>query len=443
MSNFKDMARVSVRGGQAPIPPADDADPSLPNVTDKELPATCWLVHQAALEAAKSTSAPQHLHEGIAGLRWEGHQNNLVYNLWPTMPRDPDHPQAREAKLRINNWLRRSNNMVCLTRGNQREPSTWWVRLIFREDLPPVTPRSELTRAEKKLTPAEAGENRPPAPVESAYTCTWEGCKLPFSSPGARSAHHLAAHRGADSYMLAALTKLGRPGRPQEIHNLAAEMGYPAGIDITRRTLDALWDAQRLLRKEISTPTGPGWAYALSTDLNPAWDQIPDAKIPAVEEKPAGLPCRYQGCPEPPFRTVDQRAQHERREHADQRPIRCEANRSCRERFANLLGYGIHLSKGHGVNKGTGRYATLMEKASSQMAAWEKGVPAVPAAPPAEKPATAAPPPPPAPPAAAPPAEEPAVQAVLKVIQENQALRAENDNLRGRLDTIQRALNPQ
>lgn len=166
MPQVKEVARVT-RSGRA-----------LPDVTKNELPVNAWLVWESAKNkalAAKNVERQQH--QGEDGYLWHGAMTGIFRELWVGMldSYTGDKNEVVTAKRQLSSYLNASHNMICVDRGQQsgldgpsanNRPPTWWVRAEWNENPPPPKSNTVIpTYAERKLTPHEAGEDRPPAPV--------------------------------------------------------------------------------------------------------------------------------------------------------------------------------------------------------------------------------------------------------------------------------------
>jgi transposase len=73
----------------------------------------------------------------------------------------------------VRDYLRHTYNASCLMRQDGKVQALWWVRAEFddRNLIALTAPRSDpRARAERRLTPHEAGEDREPLPVETRFT---------------------------------------------------------------------------------------------------------------------------------------------------------------------------------------------------------------------------------------------------------------------------------
>ena len=96
-------------------------------------------------------------------------------SLWPGLvgPSVPGRERTVDPIVRvIGDYLRKSHNMRLLEKGNPTKMSVWWVSQTWNPA--PVAIMNVNTLGtdhawwERKVTPEEAGENRPPAPVTVA-----------------------------------------------------------------------------------------------------------------------------------------------------------------------------------------------------------------------------------------------------------------------------------
>ena len=225
MAQVKDVARITSGGKR------------LPDVNQNELPVNAWLVWEAVRNKVVAERDPEkRSHQGDPGHIWRGTLSSIFTSLWPDMSNGyiGNANEATKVKTTLSNYLRDTNNLVCLDRGaispgtkaagTSRLP-TWWIRGEWNE-APPQSRSHGLTPTytERRLTPHEAGEDRAPAPVTvnrtvtvtqpaatpsplsalagpkanvdavaahqgNKFPCTEPGCELSFTSLGGRSNH--------------------------------------------------------------------------------------------------------------------------------------------------------------------------------------------------------------------------------------------------------------
>lgn len=123
--------------------PVQDAD-GIPVVTGEALATNArlaWLhVRYTQLDPKHphEPNAPHQAYEGVEGHIWYGSLSYVLKDLWPALRSGgpEEDPAAREASRRINQYLRGTNNMVCLDPGRMdpisRQRKThrlpeWWV----------------------------------------------------------------------------------------------------------------------------------------------------------------------------------------------------------------------------------------------------------------------------------------------------------------------------
>lgn len=115
---------------------------------------------------------------GRTGSHYHGIFGRAAETLWL----DKDSVEA------VRRYLRETGNVICVFHQQGKTP-IWWVSDTFTETQL-VVRNPAHTSAERKLTPAEAGEDRAAAPVKTVYRC-YE-CDPPKDYP---SATHLGGHR--------------------------------------------------------------------------------------------------------------------------------------------------------------------------------------------------------------------------------------------------------
>lgn len=119
----------------------------------EDLPGTAWYLWSVVHDEGETTT--QDL-DGVAGVLWRGSLTAKVAVLWPELDRND------QARSDITGYLRASGNMICLKRRDR--PPLWWLTTVWIEAKHEPT-RMPTTRTERRLTPAQAGEDRLPAPV--------------------------------------------------------------------------------------------------------------------------------------------------------------------------------------------------------------------------------------------------------------------------------------
>lgn len=139
------------------------------------------MLHRLADDAAASP----HEHNNIAGRAWELNFNAVLSRAWPALGRNEESAQARRA---FNAYLRETENAACLRFFGQRG-GLWWVADTWNELPPPVRPgleEKQVLHRGPKVTPAEAGEDRVPAEVQTAWACS---CGESFATREERDQH--------------------------------------------------------------------------------------------------------------------------------------------------------------------------------------------------------------------------------------------------------------
>lgn len=133
----------------------------------KEHKTDAGLVWTRLHEIAKKSGKAEP-HDGKQGRRVQLYMSEVVKSLFVGLESEDLETLARQ----IRTDLRAGNNAVCLE-SHQGQKPTWWVADAFTpaaETTRVVTRKPETTtRAEKKLTAKEAGEDREPAPVTTKH----------------------------------------------------------------------------------------------------------------------------------------------------------------------------------------------------------------------------------------------------------------------------------
>jgi hypothetical protein len=272
---------------------------------------------------------------------------------WYDTPSD----EISRVKRELNRYLKLSGNLVCVVQGNATLPSTWFVRADYN-DLPPysVPDKAPEPRQEQKLTPAELGADRAPAPVETEFMCTWvlaDGtvCGHRAGNQTWMNRHIYAEHRSAEDWLTAALAAIGTRASAGEIGERAAEDGYPGTPMHTLSVLRALAEHGRM--------------YGTQNNASGAWEFWPVADAPPPEEEESGAEahCREPGCDAAPFEQAYARNRHEEAAHPGSlnREWGCEV---CGSRwFYSSASLARHLNRNHGLRTTDAQYQAAMDAA--------------------------------------------------------------------------------
>jgi len=126
-----------------------------------------WLVYTSVTTNAVKKIIKRTEHEGRAGWTVKIRLSSTISQLFPMVKLMT--PEQRDRFDRdIRTYLRATHNMVCLSSGtpgpNGQSP-IWWVADTFNEVKVIPMPVYIPTRAERKITPEDAGETRPPGEV--------------------------------------------------------------------------------------------------------------------------------------------------------------------------------------------------------------------------------------------------------------------------------------
>lgn len=163
------QARMTARGERNPHVGFDDP-------LESRAWAVWFSVRNGKVRAskAKPTVGPAGIQNApdvtsVVGYRVEVNLTTKMRDLWKefgSLPKVEQNSFANE----IRSFLRASGNMICVRQpglggGDHGQPE-WWVREVWNDVKGvPIFKQTELTARERRLTPAEAGEDRPPAPV--------------------------------------------------------------------------------------------------------------------------------------------------------------------------------------------------------------------------------------------------------------------------------------
>ena len=318
------------------------------------------------------------------GYRWRGSVNRVTDEMWGWYDTPSD--EISRVKRELNRYLKLSGNLVCVVQGNATLPSTWFVRADYN-DLPPygVPGKAPEPRQEQKLTPAELGADRAPAPVETEFLCTWvldDGtvCGHRAGNQTWVNRHIYAEHRTAEDWLMTALAAIGTRASAGEIGERAAEDGYPGTPMHTFSVLRALAEQGRV--------------YGTQNNGSGAWEFWPvaDPPPPEEEEDSAEAHCREPGCDAAPFEQAHARNRHEEAAHPGSlnREWGCEV---CGARwFYSPTSLARHLNRNHGLRTTDAQYQAAMAAAHHPDRARREEKPADDWVPPGPVPARAVPP---------------------------------------------------
>ena len=138
----------------------------LPRSVAKELPGSvardAWLVWTSLRRQATEDRD----YNGTSGRSWSGSVTGVLRSLYPTHAHDEIEILSKD----VRSFLRQTGNAVCVqqSQGTPRDAlPVWWTRNTWNDDFSAVrVVRTSSSDMERKLTPEEVGEDRPPAPVE-------------------------------------------------------------------------------------------------------------------------------------------------------------------------------------------------------------------------------------------------------------------------------------
>lgn len=129
-----------------------------------------WIACQGKIRTTKAQKVPGPADRGVAdvmGYEIEVNLKRKCFDLWPGL-NQMDKPSQDSYISEIYSYLRQSGNAICVRKPGLGEHGIplWWLREHWNDvKAVGVYRQTELTRAEKRLTPEEAGEDRDPMPV--------------------------------------------------------------------------------------------------------------------------------------------------------------------------------------------------------------------------------------------------------------------------------------
>lgn len=172
-------------------PPAEATPEGLPDTsTQLATRHNAKLLWQAARGRAAGSGTPN-TREGRAGVLAQLNVSALMNIMWDGYDPSPWHSGSNAARMALYKYLRDAADMVCVQRRSAADGSMWWIASEW-QDKPPAI-RGSYT--ERKLTPREAGEDRPLAPADITYICKFPGC----DDDRTMSPHSLGRHLGKHS----------------------------------------------------------------------------------------------------------------------------------------------------------------------------------------------------------------------------------------------------
>jgi hypothetical protein len=185
------------------------------------------------------------------GLLVEVNLSRKMDELWSEL-RSID-PGARESfKSEVRTYLRASRNMICLRSpglgpGEHGQP-LWWIRDTWNDvRAVGIFKQTELTRAEKRVTPEEAGETLPPAPVEVRKATDAEADSAELTTRDKRIKALEDARAQRDSKYATE-----RAARIAAIHGVLKSAEYPIYlVEISERAGFAEHLIERIVRDEV------------------------------------------------------------------------------------------------------------------------------------------------------------------------------------------------
>lgn len=351
---------------------AELAGDGLPDLSVPETMAlAAAAVHRAVLQRAGTNAdaarrePPQEMdYSDASGYRWRGSVNYIIDSMWNTL--DEPEPAIKAFKRELNWYLRASGNLVCTNQGNRVTPSTWFVRADFNDVPPAVAPKPIPPRpAEKKLTKAEAGEDRSPARVETAlapFVCTWAAPGRPGGICGERrgsqswlNKHVYDDHCTAESWIATAMEELNEPAFIVQIHAIATKHGYPGSAAYTGRILHEMVEEGEAGGRE--TPSGQ-WKFWLPVPPDTAAPVAPGGE---PQPSPQLYPCREPDCPRPPM-DAGERRRHEDTMHPESphREWWCPLDEM---HWYSKAALARHLDKSHELPASDDLYQEIMDEA--------------------------------------------------------------------------------
>lgn len=131
-----------------------------------------------AITGRKRSDASSRVWDDLSGWEYNGSLTSVIFSLWPALSHKDMERQLHNFRSDIYKFLKESGNARCLNpgRGTGRDV-VWWIGDRWRPAGSFVTlihTKAVPTAAEKRLTPHEAGEDRPPSEVTTNLAITTE-----------------------------------------------------------------------------------------------------------------------------------------------------------------------------------------------------------------------------------------------------------------------------
>jgi len=129
-----------------------------------------WLACQGKIRTSKASKVTGPEDRGVGSVYGHEIEVNLkrkVFDLWPGL-NQMDRASQDAFISEIYAYLRASGNAICVRKPGLGEHGIplWWIRETWNDvKAVGIYRQTELTARERRLTPHEAGEDRPPAPV--------------------------------------------------------------------------------------------------------------------------------------------------------------------------------------------------------------------------------------------------------------------------------------
>jgi len=286
MARLSSTARVSVSGRDAA------------EARDAAIEQKCWMVWARAHSLlSEGGGRPQSL-EGVAGIAGELNLRGVVARLWPELSGKDQRPELDAFIAPIYEYLKKSGNARCVLQpapGSGRRP-VWWIRADWREVLAihigmsTRTEESYMTKQEKRLTPAEAGEDRSPAPVEVRFM---EPASLTKSTEAVDKLRPYLEKRSREHVDLVGMVQLvledsSQPLTALELQQyLERELNYVYEITTIRNAIKELLAAKKISSRKESPSERNLRAGGTATGAHAMLYWAPAGEVPARTEREA------------------------------------------------------------------------------------------------------------------------------------------------------------
>ena len=309
MSGERNEERVNPAAQPEPVVPDPVMTPAgLPDIAsaDGALDANAHLVWTLVRYTELDTPLRASTHQGEPGYLWNGRLTKVLTEMWPILRNPGD--RTHEVRVRLNQYLRMTHNMVCLDRGfgprgprkpgdGRRTGPLWWVRADWndRAEFFKVTSSWPDVDEEEQDEFAFEPETADPTAPDSGprlFVCDYPGCDAgpggaPFASPRANVLpNHRKAHEVRGRLIETTARLLARPDAdPSRL--LFNEIAQAAGVHAG--TAHARFNRDELIQEGL----------ALLSERREEFEALAAAETAPESDREASTALEVQTAPEP------------------------------------------------------------------------------------------------------------------------------------------------